>query len=114
MAQYKGQYVLKSAAPAARLRGGALGIEPNDRGFLTGIGQFYGYDAKGQQSTWTATLYNFHLTKAHVMIFDLLTPAGASLMGRIFVTRAKSGDIAGQIELSNGRFAIKWHKISSR
>jgi hypothetical protein len=114
MAQYRGQYVLKSAAPGARLHGGAMGIEPSDRGFLTGVGQFYGYDAQGRQSTWTATLYNFHLTKAKVMIFDLLSPAGATLIGRIYGTRVRSGDITGQIELVSGRFAIQWHKISPR
>ncbi|MDB5057973.1 MAG: hypothetical protein JWO59_1445 [Chloroflexi bacterium] len=114
MAQYKGQYVLKSVAPAAHLRGGAMGIEPNNRGFLAGVGQFYGYDAQGRQSTWTATLYNFHLTKAKVLLFDLLSPAGATVIGRFSGTRATSGDITGQIQLGTGRFAIQWHKISSR
>ncbi len=111
---YIGQYTIKSVANAARLSGGAMGIEVDDRGNLYGVGQFYGYDEQGLQTTWTATLYNFHQTKAKVMIFDLTGPAGRPLLGRLFVTRSKSGDLAGQIELPGGRFPIVWHKISSR
>jgi len=113
-ALYVGQYLLSSAARAARLSGGAMGIEINSRGYLDGVGQFYGYDEHGNQSSWTATLYNFHETKQHVMVFDLLGPSGTPLLGRVFVTRTRSGDLSGQILLPNGRFNIRWHKISSR
>ncbi|MDB5078009.1 MAG: hypothetical protein JWO42_4188 [Chloroflexi bacterium] len=111
--RYIGQYILKSAAKGARLSGGAMGIEVNEHGFLYGVGQFYGYDSQGHQSTWTATLYNFRQSKSQVMTYDLLGPGGSALLGRISVTRAKSGDLAGQIQFSNGHFAIQWHKISS-
>src|SRR5262249_44336152 len=85
MILYVGQYVLKSAATAARIRGGAMGIEISDRGFLYGIAQFYSYDEQGHQSTWVGTLYNFHLTKAKVMIFDISGPSGGELLGRLFL-----------------------------
>ncbi|MDB5060046.1 MAG: hypothetical protein JWO59_3518 [Chloroflexi bacterium] len=111
--RFIGQYTLKSAATGARLSGGAMGIEVNEHGFLYGVGQFYGYDAQGHQSTWTATLYNFRQSKSQVMTYDLLGPGGSALLGRIAVTRAKSGDLAGQVTFPNGHFAIQWHKISS-
>jgi hypothetical protein len=112
--RFIGQYILKSAAKGARLSGGAMGIEVNDHGFLYGVGQFYGYDTQGHKSTWTATLYNFRQSKTQVMTYDLLGPGGSALLGRISVSRTKSGDLAGQIQFSNGHFAIAWHKISSR
>jgi hypothetical protein len=111
---YKGQYVLRSVASAARLSGGAMGIEINDSGFLYGVAQFYGYDQQGHQSTWVGTLYNFHQTAKQVMIVDVLGPTGKPLLARLFLSRAKSGDMTGQIELPYGRFAISWHKLSTR
>jgi hypothetical protein len=108
---YVGQYTLKSAAPAARLKGGAMGIEINDRRQLFGVAQFYGYDASGNQSTWVGTLYNFHLTNKHVMIVDVLGPVGSTLLARLFLNRSKNGDLGGQIELPAGRFNIAWKKL---
>src|SRR5690242_16541146 len=58
---YTGTYTMGTVSSAARLRGGALAIEISNRGFLVGLGQFYGYDDQGFQSTWTGTLYNFRL-----------------------------------------------------
>src|SRR5437899_2928478 len=58
---YRGQYVLARAARGARLSGGALAIEINPYRYLYGIGQYYGYDAQGYQTAWTALLYNFQL-----------------------------------------------------
>jgi hypothetical protein len=111
--RYVGQYTLKSVSSGARIKGGAMGIEVNNNGYLYGVGQFYGYDASGSQSTWTATLYNFRLSKTQVITFDLLSPSGTVLLGRIVASRAKSGDLSGTIQLSNGRFSIQWHKLST-
>jgi len=115
MASYVGQYVLTSVASGARLSGGAMGIEIGSKGYLYGVGQFYGYDSNGSQSTWTATLYNFRTTKAQPMAFDLLGPSAKIKFGQILISkRLTSGDLTGQIQLTNGRFAIHWHKISAR
>jgi hypothetical protein len=110
---YTGTYIVSHVASAARLSGGAMAIEINDRGYLYGLGQFYGYDAQGHQSVWTGTLYNFHQIKSGEMIFDVVPPTGRGtlILARMFVSRAKSGDLSGQIELSGHRFAIAWHKL---
>jgi hypothetical protein len=111
---YRGQYILQTAVKAARLSGGALGIEINDRGDLYGVGQFYGYDARGEQTSWVATLYNFHPVRHGIMIIDLVGPAGRPLLGRMFVSRNKHGDLVGQIELEQKTYSISWRKISTR
>jgi hypothetical protein len=109
--QYTGEYVFKSAAPAARLKGGALAIEVDNKVQLVGVAQFYGYDNNGQQTAWVGTLYNFHLTGKHVMIADIVGPTGQPLLARLFLTRSSKGDLIGQIELPEGRFAITWQKL---
>jgi hypothetical protein len=112
--RYRGQYILTTVARSAHLSGGALGIEINDRGDLYGVGQFYGYDAHGEQTSWVATLYNFHPVRHDLMIIDLVGPAGRPLLGHLFVSRNKHGDLAGQIELGPKRYSISWRKISTR
>lgn len=114
MPLYRGQYILAKAASGARLSGGALGIEINPYGYLYGIGQFYGYDSRGFQSSWTAILYNFHLSSHNVMIIDLLAQTGSPLLGRLFVTRGRTGDLVGHIGLGSRRYAISWRKFSGR
>jgi hypothetical protein len=111
---YRGQYVLKTVARSTHLSGGALGIEINDRGDLYGVGQFYGYDARGEQTSWVATLYNFHPGRHAIMTIDLVGPAGRPLLGRLFVSRNKHGDLVGQIELGQKRYSLSWRKISTR
>ncbi len=112
---YRGQYLLKTVARAARLSGAALGVEVNTKGYLAGVGQFYGYDAQGSQTSWTATLYNFHLTSHNrTMVIDLLAPAGRLLLGRLYVQRTNKGDLNGQIQLGRERYTISWHKFSNR
>ena len=111
---YRGQYILAGAASAARLSGGALAVEINPYGYLYGRGQFYGYDAGGHQTSWTAILYNFHVASHGVMIFDLLGPGGRPLLGRLFVRRTQSGDLVGQVKLGSRRYAISWRKFSDR
>jgi hypothetical protein len=117
-AQFVGQYILKSVAPASRLSGGALGVEvDDDNGALVGVAQFYGYDAQGQQTVWVATMYDFHLVKAGEIDIDLVGPSGKPLLGRLYVTRNKTtGDLTGSISLgaSTQKFSIVWHKISSK
>jgi hypothetical protein len=114
MPLYRGQYILARAARGARLSGGALGIEINPYGYLYGIGQFYAYDAQGYQTSWTALLYNFHLTSHGVMIVDLLGQTGRPLLGRLFVSRTKQGGLVGQIKLGSHRYSIRWRKFSNQ
>jgi hypothetical protein len=112
--RYRGQYILTAVTRSAHLSGGALGIEINDRGDLYGVGQFYGYDAQGEQASWVATLYNFHPARHGIMTIDLLAPAGRLVLGRLLVSRDKHGDLVGQITLGRKRYSISWHKISTR
>jgi hypothetical protein len=112
--RYRGQYILTTVAHTAHLSGGALGVEINERGDLYGVGQFYGYDGRGEQASWVATLYNFHPARHGTMIVDLLAPAGRLLLGHLFVSRDKHGDLVGQIELGPKRYSISWRKISTR
>jgi hypothetical protein len=112
--RYRGQYILTTVARSAHLSGGALGIEINDRGDLYGVGQFYGYDARGEQTSWVATLYNFHPARHGIMTVDLLAPGGRPLLGHLFVSRDKHGDLVGQITLGPKRYSISWRKISTR
>lgn len=109
---YRGQYVLRSSARGARLSSGAMGIEISATGFLYGVVQFYGYDKAGSRITWVATLYNFRQSH-NQMVFDLLASGTTTVMGDLSVTRAKSGDFTGRIQLGTGTYAISWHKISS-
>lgn len=111
---YVGQYILKKVDRKARLSGGALGMEINDQGYLYGVGQFYGYDNKGYQDSWVATLYNYRLGRNHEMIIDILGPTGHPLLGRLLVKRARNGDLSGKIQLGAAKYAITWHKISNR
>ena len=110
---YLGSYELKSVAQAAKISRCAFGIEVNKHGFLFGLAQFYGYDLEGYQTLWINVLYNFHQTAKGVMVFDLLAPGVHIIMGRMFVTRSKRGDLSGQIELTFGTYAISFHKISN-
>jgi hypothetical protein len=48
------------------------------------------------------------------MNIDLLAPAGRLLLGRLFVSRDKHGDLVGQITLGPKRYVISWRKISTR
>lgn len=110
---YTGQYVFVSAASASRLTGGAMGVEVSDLGSLYGLAQFYGYDKTGSKTVWTATLYNFHQVNKR-MVLDILGPTGTPVLGHLSVMRSAKGDLSGQIELTNGTYAISWHKISTR
>jgi hypothetical protein len=108
--QFVGRYQMRSVARGALIKTAAMGIEVNSAHFLYGVAQFSGYE-EGFQSIWIATLYNFHQTKSRVMIVDIDAQTGGTLLGRLFLTRSSSGDLAGQIELASGRFAIAWHKV---
>ena len=111
---YRGQYILQSVARGARLSGAAIGIEVNERGDLYGLAQFYGYDAQGYQTSWVATLYNFHPVAHGLMIIDVLGQTGWPLLGHLVVSRTKQGDLVGQIDLGGRRYAIRWHKFSTQ
>jgi hypothetical protein len=108
---FTGRYQLRSVARAALIRTAAMGIEINSRHQLYGVAQFSGYE-QGFQSIWIATLYNFHQTKHGVMTIDILAQTGSPLLGHLFLTRSRAGDLTGQIELAKGRFAITWHKTT--
>ena len=111
---YCGQYVLKTAARSARLSGGTLHITINAAGYLYGVGEVYGYDAQGYQSSLVAALWNFHLTAPGVMTLDLLSLMTWAPLGRLVVHRATNGDLSGHIFLGPHSDAISWHKLSSR
>jgi len=112
-ALYIGQYVFVSAGTGSRLTGGAMGVEVSNHGALYGLAQFYGYDKAGSRAVWTALLYNFHQVNKR-MVLDILGPTGTPVLGHLTVTRSAMGDLSGQIELTNGTYAISWHKISTR
>jgi hypothetical protein len=111
--QWRGQYLIVQPQ-SAHLFGAALGIEITPYGFLHGIGQFYGYDAQGHQTSWVSTVYNFHLTSNHVMVADIMAQMSSTLLGRLFLTRLKSGDLVGQIALfpAMARLPIRWHRVN--
>jgi hypothetical protein len=111
---YCGQYALKTAARSARLSGGTLHIAINAAGYLYGVGEVYGYDAQGYQSSLVAALWNFHLAAPGVMTMDLLSLMTWVPLGRLVVHRATNGDLSGQIILGPQSDAISWHKLSAR
>jgi hypothetical protein len=116
---YPGEYVLQSAASGAHITTYSGGIRShmlidfNSLQYLAGVAQFSGYDAHGFQSTWLATMYNFHLTAKDTMVMDLLGPANATLFGRMYLRRTKTGDLVGHIALPIKQYAIAWHKTLS-
>jgi hypothetical protein len=113
--QFVGQYILKSIPSAARVQSAALGIEVNDSGFLYGIGQFYGYDRAGSQSSWTATLYHFHQTGKLQMTLELLAPASqTTVLGRLVVAPPQHSTLTGKIVLSGHTYPVVFHRISTR
>ena len=111
---YCGQYVLKTAARSARLSGGTLHIAVNAAGSLYGVGEVYGYDAQGYQSSLVAALWNFHLAAPGVMSIDLLSLMTWVTLGRLVVQRAPNGDLSGHIILGAHSDAISWHKLRPR
>jgi hypothetical protein len=113
--QFVGQYILKSVPAAAHLQSAALGIEVGSNGFLYGIGQFYGYDASGSQSSWVATLYHFHQTSKAQMTIDLLVPATEKdLIGRLFVAPPLHNILSGKIEIGRHTYPVSFRHISTR
>jgi hypothetical protein len=78
------------------------------------VGEVYGYDAQGYQSSLVAALWNFHLAAPGVMTMDLLSLMTWVPLGRLVVHRATNGDLSGQIILRPHSDAISWHKLSSR
>ncbi len=113
--QFVGQYILKSVPAAAHLQSAALGVEVNNNGFLYGIGQFYGYDTSGSQSSWVATLYHFHQTGKAQMTIDLLVPSTVSnLLGRLFVAPPKHNILSGKIQIGAHTYPVSFRHISSR
>jgi hypothetical protein len=109
---YCGQYVLQTAAQGARLSGGTLQIAANAAGYLYGVGEFYGYDAQGYQSSLVDALWNFHLTAPGVMSIDLLSLMTWVPLGRLVVHRSNRGDLGGQLTLGTHSYAISWHKLT--
>lgn len=107
---YPGQYVLTSAARGARLGQAQMVIDFNGAGYLQGTASFRGYDASGFQTTWVATLFNFHLTASNQMIVDVLSPLGTKAFGRMFLRRTAQGNLIGQIALPKTRYSIRFHR----
>jgi hypothetical protein len=112
--QFVGQYLLKSLPAGARIQSAALGIEVGSNGFLYGIGQFYGYEKSGAQTSWVAQLYHFHQTGKAQMTIDLLSPTLTVLLARLVVTPPLHNTLTGTFELSNHRYPVVFHRISTR
>ena len=111
--QFVGQYILKSVPAAAHLQSAAMGVEVGDNGFLYGVGQFYGYDTSGAQSSWVATLYHFHQTGKAQMTIDLLAPATvSSVLGRLFVAPPKNSILSGKIQIGTRTYPVSFRQIS--
>jgi hypothetical protein len=112
--QWRGQYLV-AQPQTAHLSGAVLGIEITPYGFLHGISTFYGYDAQGHRTSWFSIIYNFHLTSHDVMVADILPQLSKAIMGRLYLTRLKSGDLVGQIALlpKFARLPIHWHKLNA-
>ena len=108
---YRGQYRIDHPV-SSHLVGASLGIEINPYGFLQGISQFYGYDAHGFQTSWIATVYNFHLVARGVMEADILGQASKILLGRFYLTRSRSGNLAGRLVLGKTSYRIVWRKVN--
>jgi hypothetical protein len=79
-----------------------------------GVGEFYGYDAQGYQSSLVAALWNFHLTAPGVMSIDLLSLRTWIPQGRLVMHRSNRGDLSGRLALGTHSAAISWHKLANR
>jgi len=113
--KFVGQYILKSIPAASRIKSAALGIEVNDKGFLYGIGQFYGYDQSGNQTSWVATLYHFkEVGKSNEMKFDLLSSSLTIVLGHMSATPPKKSTLKGSIVLDGHTYPIVFHQVSTR
>lgn len=110
--RYKGEYKLQRAAKPLRLRSAAFSIIVTDRGVLYGIGQFYGYDAKGFQDSWLAVLYQFRVGRKGLMTVDLVGPGGFPVLGHLYVHRDRKGNLFGQMTLAgkSRKYAVTWKK----
>jgi hypothetical protein len=114
-AKFVGEYTLKSVPSAAHIKSAALGIEVNDNGFLYGIGQFYGYDASGNQDSWVATLYHFkQVGTSNQMKFDLLSSSLTIVLGHMSAGAPNHGTLTGTIILNGRSYPIVFNQISKR
>jgi hypothetical protein len=111
--QFTGVYKMTSVAPAARIYACALGVEVNNRGYLFGYAQFYGYDITGHETLWLNVIYNFHQMPKSVMSIDLLGMGGSPLLGKMLLTRTKQGNLTGKILLPLGTWPITFKKVKS-
>lgn len=111
--QFTGVYRMTSVAPAAKIYSCALGVEINDRGYLFGYAQFYGYDITGHETLWLNVVYNFHQMAKGVMSIDLLGMGGSPLLGKLLLTRTKQGGLTGKIEITFGTWPIAFKKIKN-
>jgi len=114
-AKFIGEYTLKSIPAAAHIKSAALGIEVNSSGFLYGIGQFYGYDASGSQTSWVATLYHFkQVGNTNEMKFDLLSSSLTIVLGHMSASAPSHGRLTGAIVLDGHSYPIVFNQISKR
>jgi hypothetical protein len=114
-ALFVGQYGLKSIPASAHIQSAAMGIEPNDNGFLYGVAQFYGYDKSGSQTTWVATLYYFRQVGKSQMSIQLLAPGSKhTILGYLYLAPPNKGNLVGKIELGTNTYPITFHQISKK
>ena len=105
---FPGQYVLQSAVTNARITHAQMIINFNSLDYLSGVGQFTGYDAKGHMTVWVTDMYNFRLTSAGVEVPLLL--ANTRQLGTMYLHVTKNGDLVGWIVLFGKSYSIAWHK----
>jgi hypothetical protein len=105
---YPGQYVLQATGGGARITRAQMIINFNSLDYLTGVGQFTGYDAQGHLTVWVADMYNFRLTRAGMEMPLLL--ANTNQLGTMYLHVTKAGDLEGQLVLFGKSYPIIWHK----
>jgi hypothetical protein len=109
---YPGRYSMRGGVKGARLRGGNLGIEVNDNGFLDGVAQFEAFDARGVRTVWVATLYDFKNLGHGRMQFNVLGPGGTPLLALMRVVRDKHGNFKGQFVQDGHTYPISWRRTA--
>jgi hypothetical protein len=106
--QFPGQYVLQAMVTNARITHAQMIINFNSLNYLSGVGQFTGYDAQGHLTVWVTDMYNFRLTSAGVEVPLLL--ASTKQIGTMYLHVAKGGNLEGRIVLFGKSYAIAWRK----
>src|SRR6266487_2617012 len=128
---YYGSYRMSGAGKGSRLSAADIFITRNQYHDLYGGGSFFGYDAAGQQDSWTNLLYDFHLVppaggepvmpwtsdrqSANDELVITLFGWGSPSLGTMSLKLSRNGDLRGTIHLLNQKspYPISFHRLSS-